>query len=58
MQERETHQPEGKKTTNRRWNHQCEANRMNVELPDLSDFEMIIFDIDGTLLDNEGLLSE
>jgi len=31
---------------------------MNVELPDLSDFEMIIFDIDGTLLDNEGLLSE
>ena len=29
-----------------------------MDLPDLSDFEMIIFDIDGTLLDIEGFQEE
>ena len=29
-----------------------------VELPDISEFEMLVFDVDGTLLDFEGFHDE
>ena len=38
-----------------RWNHQHQTSRIFVgELPESSDWDMIVFDVDGTLLDREG----
>ena len=37
-----------------RWNHQSKPTRRGVVLPDIENFDMIVFDVDGTLLDSNG----